>query len=121
MGVVDHLGPCLYLSGPLADKFFSPEARPDVLDLFHELTDIERDQLEEILERCAVIIRVANCTEPINDLDEFDNFCLETYIKILQLFPWISIPNTVHKGLAHLAQVMCANSGCGLGQLSEVI
>jgi hypothetical protein len=92
--------------------------REEVLNLYHVLTDDERNKLRELLERFSVIIRIANCTDLINDLDELEGFCLETYVKLLELFPWASVPNSVHKALAHLAQVIAANGGFGLGQLS---
>ena len=88
--------------------------------MYYVLNTDERYKLDDLLQRFAVIIRIANCKEYINDLDELNNFCLETYIKVLELFPWLEIPETVHKLLAHLAQVIAANGGRGLGNLSEV-
>ena len=92
--------------------------REEVLNLYWVLSDDERNKLRQLLERFSVIIRIANCTDLINDLDELEGFCLETYVKVLELFPWASVPNSVHKALAHLAQVIAANGGFGLGQLS---
>ena len=110
-------------SGPLSQKFFDPDPtiREEVLNLYHVLSDDERDKLRELLGRFSVIIRIAKCTDLINDLDELESFCLETYVMLLELFPWASVPNSVHKALAHLPQVIAANGGFGLGQLSGMI
>ena len=107
-------------SGPMADKFFDPKHREDVLDLYVDLNDYERSCLKDILGRFHCIIRIANCTEKINDLDELDNYCKETYFKLVELFPWMNISDSVHKLLGHLPQVIAANGGKGLGNLSEV-
>ena len=104
-------------NGNHAKEFFNPLNRKNVLDLFDANED-ERDSIEELLLRFNVILRILHCTKAIKT-KEFEDFCNETYCQILEKFPWAKITMTLHKFLAHSAQIIYLNGGDGLGQESE--
>ena len=73
--------------------------------------------------RLYVALKVYNSKECI-DVQQFKNFCLETYNLILTKFEneetkWISISQTVHSLLAHGWELISFNDGKGLGEYTE--
>ncbi|KAI6659434.1 Out at first protein [Oopsacas minuta] len=76
------------------------------------------DALTEIHRNLSALLRVANSYEVV-DVDRFRVLSQETYILILQTFPWVSISNTLHKFLAHAHQFIERNDRVGLCSLSE--
>ena len=88
------------------------------MDLYDTSSTEQRNQLEIVLQQLSVILRVASSTQKIK-IKEFHEFNLDTYQKLLQLFPWMDINDSVH-GLFHSAQfIEKYNNSNGLGQLSE--
>ena len=49
----------------------------------------------------------------------FRNICTQTYLHILLHFKWVNLTPTVHKVLAHAAELIERNMCLGLGQYSE--
>ena len=67
----------------------------------------------------SVILRVINSKSSEVDLEEFGGFCTQCYVHILSAFPWVKVTGTVHKILAHSAEMIEAMGGKGLGTYSE--
>ena len=51
--------------------------------------------------------------------DEFALFCLDTYSFFNEMFPWMHVSQSVHRYLAHNADIIAQNGDQGLAQLSE--
>ena len=51
--------------------------------------------------------------------ESFEEFCISTYLLLTQSFPWASVPQSVHRILAHSAERIKLNDNFGLGSLSE--
>ena len=67
----------------------------------------------------SVILRIFNSDERI-DIEKFTTLCLDTYELIIESFPWASITPTLHKILAHSAQLIDEyNGGRGMKSFSE--
>ena len=78
----------------LSSFFFSPENRPDVLELFDYKDDlILKDDLDDILTRFNVILSIVNSDNFI-DVDRFEDYCKETQIKLRKVVPWMEISTT---------------------------
>ena len=59
-------------------------------------------------------------SKPLKIIHEtFQNFCIDTYLAILQYFNWVHIPGSIHRLLAHCAEKIHLNDNYGLGSLSE--
>ena len=102
----------------MAKAFLSVKHRETVLDLYNTSSEEQRNQLEILLQQMSVILRVASSTQKIK-VQEFHEFNLDTYQKLLKLFPWMDVNDSVH-GLFHSAQFIEKYNNCyGLGQLSE--
>ncbi|KAI6653954.1 hypothetical protein LOD99_3130 [Oopsacas minuta] len=80
--------------------------------------NVYKDALTEIHRNLSALLRVANSNEVV-DVERFRVLSQETYILILQTFPWVSISNTLHKFLAHAHQFIERNDRVGLCSLSE--
>ena len=105
-------------SGNLAKDFFSAKNRELVLDLFDCQGSDLRDDLGDLLMRFNVILRILNSREEVL-IEKFHDFCSETYLLHLEVLPWMHVPPTVHRYLAHASQAIKLNGGYSLGQLSE--
>lgn len=49
----------------------------------------------------------------------FDKYCNETYVFLLQTWPWIRVSETVHRLLGHTAHVIVINGNRGLKRMAE--
>ena len=67
---------------------------------------------------CA-IIRVMNSSERKIDIKKYDQLCKDVSVKIVQTFPWAKISESMHRVLAHSAELIEANQNFGLGGQSE--
>ena len=74
----------------MAKAFLSVEKREQVLDLYDTSSLEQRNQLEIVLQQLSVILRVASSTQKIK-VKEFHDFNLDTYQKLLHLFPWMDM------------------------------
>ena len=102
----------------MSSELYSPANREVVLDLFDYKDDIERAQLNEIMTRMYVCLSIIN-SDKIIDVDQFENYCKRTQIRIKEIFPWMQITTTIHMFLAHGPQFIRANGNRGLLQYSE--
>ena len=112
------------ISGPVAEAYFNPAVREKVLDLYQFGDDRngqrQRRMMARILQGLSVLIRVSGSRNLIKT-QEFHEYNYETYLVILELFPWLGVNNTLHFFLAHVAQVIWLNGSRGLAQLGEGI
>ena len=53
------------------------------------------------------------------DIGKFGNLCTSTNIAILIHFTWVNLTSTVHKILAHSAELIKNNACLGVSHLSE--
>ena len=100
-----------------ARAFFSEKNRDKVLELY-KVSDEDKEKIRRILRDINIIARVANCTRKIN-VPKFKNFCKDAYIFKVKAFNWPSCPVTLHRGYAHLADIIALNDSLGLGDVSE--
>ena len=78
-----------------------------------------RPALTKIHTQLAAILRVLNSDMKVNTR-ELGKLCQDTYLCVLDSFPWASITPTLHKLLAHSEELISEyNSGFGLKALSE--
>jgi hypothetical protein len=105
-------------TGQTARQFFSQKKRADFIALLKG-TEKEKEDLKKLHENYSVILRVMSSKEKEIDTESFEEFCLETYLHQVQSFPWASVPQSLHRILAHSAERIRMNDGFGLGSLSE--
>ena len=93
--------------GNNARAFFSEKNRDKVLELFKVSVE-DKAKIRRILRDINVIARVANSTRKI-DVPKFKIFCKNAYIFKVEAFDWPSCPVTLHRGYAHLADIISLN------------
>ena len=102
----------------MARAFFTQNNREHFLGLVAG-TVAEREGLRKLHENVSIILRVFVSKNHEVDIQGYERLCLKTYGLIPEVFPWASIPHSIHRVLAHSAERMQANECCGLGMLSE--
>ena len=102
----------------MARAFFSQANREHFLSLL-EGTVAEREGLRKLHEGVSIIQQVLVSKSREVDVQGYERFCLDAYLLIPEVFPWASIPQSIHRVLALSAERMRANECCGLGMLSE--
>jgi hypothetical protein len=50
---------------------------------------------------------------------DFNDYCLDTYAFILETWPWVRVSETIHRMLAHSAEVIVINGNRGLLRMGE--
>ena len=75
-------------NGPMAKAFYDPSNRQKVLDLFKTDNQQQRDDIDKFLTQTNVILRVMSSNNKVA-VAEFQEFCIESYIHRLNLFPWM--------------------------------
>ena len=78
----------------------------------------KKEYVRDLFKRFNIVLRVLNSRWKIK-VDEFEEFCWDTYYNFCITFPWMSVTNSVHFILAHAADCIRANNGYGLAQLGE--
>ena len=69
----------------------------------------------------SAVYRIQSQTRSKGPYRKTRNFCQETYLLILDTFPWVSISPNLHKFLAHAEELIRDwNSSYGLKSLSGV-
>ena len=75
--------------------------------------------LSKLHAQLAAILKIFKSSQLVNTSD-FGKLCRDTYLLMLDSFPWASITPTLHKLLAHSEQLIReTNSGYGLKSFSE--
>ena len=105
-------------TGGVARRAFSNDTK--FIECILPLIDTEhRDLLLKIHTQLSAILRIVNSDREINT-QEFGILCTNTYLFILDYFPWASITPMLHKLLAHSEEILReVNNGCGLKSFSE--
>ena len=81
----------------------------------------EKEKMELFLQHCNVIIRTMCTKDHIDNLDQFEDYCLEANVLMCQLFPWKSVAGSSHLLFCHLGFAIRKNGGHGLFQIYEGI
>ena len=86
------------------------------------LIDYDEDKRQSFLDihlmLCA-IVRVGNSQKSLIDVEVYKEVATECYLKIVEDFPWVQVPESIHQVLAHVADLVEDNGGCGLGNGSD--
>ena len=82
-------------------------------------TDDEKMNLKKLHCNFSVILRVISSKSTEIDTEMFEEYCISTYLLLAESFPWASIPQSIHRILAHSAERIRINDNYGLGSLSE--
>ena len=110
-------------TGNVARKFFSIERRNDVLDLIEpkDEPNLAEDKRKycDLLQRFSIILRIVSSKDSPIYHTIFDDYCRQTYAKVIEYFSWAVVPGTIHRLLAHSAEKIHLNENYGLGALSE--
>ncbi|KAI6658808.1 hypothetical protein LOD99_15133 [Oopsacas minuta] len=93
-------------TGNKAKAFFHIQNR--ILDRLSFVPNVYRDGPSEIPKNLSALLRVA-INSLVVDVDSFRVLSPETYLLIVQTFPWASISNTLQKSLAHAYQLIERN------------
>ena len=104
--------------GDVARRAFSDDT--EFIECIFPLTDTEnRDPLSKVHTQLSAILRIVNSDRKINT-QEFGILYTNTYLLIVEYFPWVNITPTLHKLLAHSEEILREiNNGCGLKSFSE--
>ena len=78
----------------------------------------EEPNLRLTLMMLNVVARIVNCVRKI-EVDKFEKFCKDTYVQLLQTFPFCNVPISVSRMLMHCCEKMRKNGNRGLGHNSE--
>ena len=108
-------------TGGTADDFFSAEKRKELLKIIKTDSVEHEEKMEKFLCQVNVVIRVISTKDKITNLEEFEEFCLETNAIMCELFPWKLCAASSHMLFGHIAFSISRNGGYGLGQLHEGI
>ncbi|KAI6652409.1 hypothetical protein LOD99_7438 [Oopsacas minuta] len=105
-------------TGNVARRAFSDET--EYLECILSTVAIQyRPILSKIHTQLSAILRVFNSSHKVNTL-ELGKWCKDTYLVILDSFPWASMTPTLHKLLAHSEELIHeSNSSYGLKAFSE--
>ncbi len=82
-------------------------------------TEQETADLKLLHENYSLILRLISSKAEKIDIQAFKKLCSETYLHQVQAFPWATVPQSIHRILAHAAEAIQQNGGFGLGALSE--
>ena len=104
------------LTGNLAKRFFADNCRALLVKLVKEP---ELGHIKKLHMHFDVILRIISSKNRKIDMNKFGNLCTSTYIDILTHFDWVDLTPTVHKVLAHSAELVANNLCMGIGHLSE--
>ena len=100
-------------TGGVARKAFSNDS--NLIQCVISLVEIEFSGiLSKLHTQLSAILRIINSDRRINT-EEFGSLCKDTYLLILDSFPWANITPSLHKLLAHSEEILREmNSGYGL-------
>ena len=102
-------------TGNAAERFFSDEVIPVLKDLFPPEW---QDDILKLHKNFSVILRVIKSTRPV-DTEKLQAACQETYLLLRLKFHMVIVTETAHMVLGHSFQLIDANDGYGLGQMTE--
>ena len=86
--------------------------------ILEHITPGFREDTGILVQNLAIIQRIVTSSRKVK-VDDFRNFCYDTYRFLLEEFPWASITPTVHKVMTHSWEIIQTNDECNLESLSE--
>ena len=104
-------------TGNQAKRFFSKEVIPTLERILERSRAANAGSLIAIHKNFCIIFRTISSSSMV-DCDRLQELCTETYVAILQIFPWALVTG-VHEVLGHCFQVMRVNDCYGMGLFSE--
>ncbi|KAI6651099.1 hypothetical protein LOD99_5449 [Oopsacas minuta] len=91
-------------TGGVARRAFSNDSK--FIECAMSLVKIDhRDSLCKLHTQLSFILRIINSDRKINT-EELGNLCTDTYLLILQSFPWVNITPTLHQLLAYSEEIL---------------
>ena len=79
-----------------------------------------RQPLSKVHTNLSTILKIINCDRRIYTL-ELGNACRDTYLLLLDSFPWANVTPTLHKVLSHSGELLEINPSYGYKCFSEEI
>ena len=106
-------------NGPTTMKFLHPDNREKVLDLFYCVNDVERNNLDTLLDQASVIIGVTNRIGQVK-VQEFQQYVKNAHNHWRNNFKkFVHIKNSIHWTMAHVSELITGNEGYTLAEVSE--
>ena len=78
-----------------------------------------RERFDWMFTRLCAIIRTMNSSGRKIDVKKYDKLCKDVNVEIIKMFPWAKISESMHRVLAHSAELIEDNGNFGLGGQSE--
>ena len=105
-------------TGNVARRPFSDES--NFIECALSLIEVQyRPIVHSIHSQLAAILRIFNSDRKVNK-EKLGSLCQDTYLLIMDTFPWVGVTPSLHKLLAHSEELIReCNSGCGLKSFSE--
>ena len=75
-----------------------------------------KGKIRRYLKLVSMILRIMSSKRKIN-VEEYAKMCKECYLLRVELWPWSSVPESIHRVLGHSAEAIQRNGGYGLGLL----
>ena len=104
------------VTGKAFVKFSSDTSRAFFVSLVEES---EREALNTVLLGLCATVKVINSQKRRVNVEKLRQLTMETYLALVEGFPWAAVSPSVHRILAHSWEVIQLNDGYGLGGLSE--
>jgi hypothetical protein len=104
----------------MARRLFKEEIVDELISLING-TPEELEAFATLHKNIAIILRVYSSKEHLIDEDSYSQLCTDTYLVLVESFPWAwaTVPQSVHRVLAHTAERIRMNGMYGMGDLSE--
>ena len=81
--------------------------------------DEKREAYSDIAMMLCGICKAANSQHHKIDVEYYSYVCTQLNLLILDTFPWVILPESIHRLITHSAELIEANDGLGLGGTSE--
>ena len=104
------------VTGSAFQTFSSDPSRAFITSLVQE--ELQDDFRIMLLGLCDSV-KVTNSQKRKVNVEKLQQLNKETYLKLVQCFPWCVVSPSVHRILAHSWEVIHSNDGYGLGGLGE--
>ena len=82
-------------------------------------TQLEKETLTALHMGFSVVLRIVSSKDKQIDTDSFGQYCNDLYLSVVHNLPWVSVPQSIHRLLAHSAEQIRMNDCHGLGDWSE--
>ena len=103
--------------------FAEQDSREFLTSLLKDDDEDKVDELREAYSDIAMMLcgicKAANSQRRRIDVEYYSHVCTSLNLLILESFPWVILPESIHRLIAHSAELIEANDGFGLGGTSE--